>query len=115
MRAEWAPKRAEWLRGRECVISLMKGQRGLLADDTHEICGGSNRQKTVADIRFWLPVSRFNHGVLQYMPRARQWALKCLYDAENFDLAALSLFPGFVIHTAEVLGEIRLLRMGMKR
>lgn len=110
--AEWAPKRAEWLREHPwCVVALMKGQRGVPSTEIHEVIAGyTYRNRTVSDKRLWLPVNRHNHGVLQYMPRSRQFALMVLHCPDSFDIAALSAFPGFVVGTAEVLMEVHALR-----
>ena len=103
---EVAIERAKFVNSRECVIALMKGQRGVPASDCHEIVGGSHRQTTLKDRRFWLPVNRFNHQILQYMDRERQWALKALFDPENFEIGALTAFPGFIVQFCAVLQEV---------
>ncbi len=108
---ELAQKRAEWLRQHPwCVVALMKGQRGVPSTDVHEWVGGSFRQRTKSDPRFWLPVNRFNHPLIQYMPRARQVALQILFVPDSFDISSLSACPGFVLGTAEVLSEVHAVR-----
>lgn len=101
------PKRAQYMHGRLCVVSQLPGRFSRLATDCHEIIGGRHRQTTERDERFWLPVERLNHQELQAMPKARQWAMKVLYDPENFSIDALSELPGSVVTPAEVLEEIR--------
>ncbi len=105
-----APKRAVYLQDRLCVISRLPGRFAHGASEVHETLGGRNRQTTERDERFWLAVCRGCHDELQYMPKATQWALKVLFDAEHFDIAALSELPGSVVDAAEVLEEIRKLR-----
>ncbi len=106
-----APKRAVYVADRLCVISQLPGRYARQAQDCHEIIGGRHRQTTERDPRFWLAVERLNHDELQNMPKAAQWALKVLFDAEHFDIAALSELPGSVVDAAEVLIEIAKLRM----
>ncbi len=106
-----APKRAVYVADRLCVISQLPGRFARQATDCHEIYGGARRQTTERDVRFWLPVERLNHDELQNMPKAAQWALKVLFDAEHFDIAALSELPGSVVDAEEVLEEVRKLRM----
>ncbi len=106
-----APKRAVYVADRLCVISQLPGRFARQATDCHEILGGTHhRHITERDPRYWLPVERLNHDELQNMPKAAQWALKVLFDAEHFDIAALSELPGSVVDAAEVLEEIRKLR-----
>ncbi len=106
-----APKRAAYLQDRLCVISRLPGTWARQATEVHEIIGGRHRQTTEQDPRFWLAVERLNHDELQGMPKAKQWAFKVLFDAEHFDIAALSELPGSVVDAAEVLEEVRKLRM----
>lgn len=76
--------RKAYLEGRRCVVT------GGPPSEVHEILGGSSRHKTVSDPRFWLPVSREGHRLVQNAPKAMQLALKFVYDHENFDLDAFN-------------------------
>ncbi len=102
-----APKRAVYVADRLCVISQLPGRYARQATDCHEILGGTHhRHITEQDPRFWLPVERLNHDELQNMPKARQWALKALFDSDMFSIEALSELPGSVVTAEEVLFEI---------
>lgn len=107
-----APKRATYVASRLCVVSRLPGRWARKATDCHEIVGGRHRQTTERDERFWLAVERMNHDELQNMPKAMQWALKVLYDAEHFDIAALSELPGSVVTAAEVLEQVKAILCG---
>lgn len=100
-----ARNRAVYVAHKECVVNRMRPApfEPLWATECHEIVGGRHRQTTERDERFWLRVHRSNHDELQHMPKAKQWALKVLFDPENFDVAALSELPGSVCDPAEVL------------
>lgn len=106
------PKRNAYKEGRLCVISRLPGRFARNCDDVHEIIGGRHRQVTERDERFWLPVARCNHDELQHMSKGRQWALKCLYDPENFSINAIGELPGSIVTTAEVLYEIKQILLG---
>ncbi len=105
------PERREYLQGRRCVLWRAGGP---LFDHeshhVHEIHGGSNRQTTKLDKRYWLAVHRLAHDELQNMPKPKQWALKVLFDPENFDPAALSDLPGVHVDPLEVLMAVAELR-----
>lgn len=54
----------------------------------HELWGGSHRQKTVEDRRFWLAACWPCHTEkLQHMPKDEQLAIKRLVDFEFYDPA----------------------------
>ncbi len=90
---------------------------GLLAELKKEIAVGNyslddmalrealTRLKRIGEIA-QLPTGKFDD-----MPKAAQWCLKLLYDAENLDINALSELPGSVVTAEEVLEEVRKLRM----
>lgn len=61
-------------------------ERGELAREVHEICGGSDRHKAVKEPATWLAVSRKGHDKVQNMSKARQLAYKLVADPVNFDL-----------------------------
>ncbi len=106
-------KRQEYVNRDVCVMFKAKLVRvvGLMfATDVHEIHGGSVRQRTKLDPRYWLRVQRASHDELQVMPKPKQWALKVLFDPENFDPAALSDLPGVYVDPLEVLREIAAIR-----
>ena len=95
------PERRDYVESHWCVLSQLP------ATDVHEIEGGSFRQRTKKDKRYWLAVSRLKHDELQYMPKPRQWLLKCIHDPENFSIEAMGELPGRVTTAAEVLEEFR--------
>lgn len=94
-----APERAAYVAANRCVIS------GLQATEVHEIEGGSDRQRTKRDIRYWLSVNRMFHQEIQDTPKETQWAIKLLKDPENFDAAAITEIPGKRRDLALVLNE----------
>lgn len=105
-----APERRAYVMARTCVLS------GLQATDCHEICGGSDKQRTDKEKRFWLAVNRLHHDELQYTPKVKQWAIKLLKDPANFEASALVEIPGKKVDPLEVLDEVaRMLVADMQR
>ncbi len=106
-----APKRAVYVADRLCVISQLPGRYAHGSTEVHETLGGTHhRHITERDERFWLAVCRGCHDELQYMHKAKQFALKALFDGANFSVETLSELPGSVIDPADVLIEIAKLR-----
>lgn len=85
-----APARAEYVAAGDCILYVAGTHGPRRADHCHEITGGNhNRHVTKLQRTFWLRVSEWSHQELQGMPKAKQWALKILFDADNFDVATM--------------------------
>lgn len=87
MNRKWGPVRLAFRREMTCCICGTPNP-----DSVHEIVGGSFRDAAFVDRRYWLAVCVFRcHGVVQYMNKFEQLALKKQHDPAFYDPTILEV------------------------